>query len=241
MKNNIIKFDTISSTNKYLKDNYQSLDEYTVCHSLIQTEGKGRMMRKWESDNGCLSFSILLKPKKENVSIISLIAGASVCTLINRYTDAKIKWPNDIIVDNKKICGILLESVSCKQIEAVVVGIGINVNQECFISELKDKAISLKMIMKKEFNLDSLLKETLDIFFDLYQQYLKDDYSFLDILRNNNYLKNKVGLINNKEYKILDIDDNGNLIVEDDNNQISHIYSGEVSLNSFYNNHLHNN
>ena len=105
-----------------------------------------------------------------------------------------------------------------------MVGIGINVNQECFISELKDKAISLKMIMKKEFKLDSLLKETLDIFFDLYQQYLKDDYSFLDILRNNNYLKNKVGLINNKEYKILDIDDNGDLIVEDDNNQISYIY-----------------
>lgn len=241
MKYKIIKFDTISSTNKYLKDNYQSLDEYTVCHSLIQTEGKGRLSRKWESDKGCLSFSILLKPKKEDVSIISLIAGASVCMLINKYADAQIKWPNDIIVDDKKICGILLESISYKKIEAVVVGIGINVNQDNFDDEIKDKAISLKMIKNKEFDLDILLKDVLDIFFSLYQQYLNNDYSFLDILRNHNYLKDKTGMINDKEYRILDIDDNGNLVVADKNNQISHIYSGEVSLNTFYINHLHNN
>lgn len=235
MKYNIIKFNTIDSTNKYLKEHYQELDEYTICHSKIQTAGKGRMVRKWESNEGCLSFSILLKPNKDNVNLISLVAGATICTYLNRYLKASIKWPNDIMCNDKKICGILLESISSNKIEALVVGIGVNINQTSFSEEIKDKATSLRIETNKEYDLDILLKDILDIFFDYYHKYLNDNYEFLDILRNNNYLKDRIGYINDKKYQILDIDELGRLKVIDENKEISYIYSGEVSLRDFYN------
>lgn len=234
----IINFPTLSSTNKYLKENYSLYDEYTVINTNKQTHGKGRMQRTWISNTeDDLTFSILLKPNFDSTKIaqISLIAGASVCKVINKYIQCSIKWPNDIIVNDKKIAGILVEAVTTDKVEAVVVGIGLNVNSTMFDSNLIMKASSLKLEMKTENKLDKerILTEIIDGFIDIYQLFLKKNDYYLQIIKHNNYLKNKEVYVNNEQVKVLDINAKGNLVIEK-NNTIQELFFGEVTLEKIY-------
>ena len=229
----ILKFDTIDSTNDYLKENYRCLDEYTVATSKIQTKGKGRLGRVWTTPSGNLAFSILLKPTKKDISILTLLSGVAILKTLNKYTKCMIKWPNDILVNDKKVCGILAESIISNKIDALVIGIGININQTEFDIDIKDKATSLKLLLGNEYDIYEILNECIINFDILYTEYLNDNYHFLDIVRNNFYLKDKKGYIDGKEVLIKGIDELGNLIVTIDSKE-EHIYSGEVSLNTFY-------
>lgn len=234
-KYNIVHLNTIDSTNNYLKANYDKLPEFTLVYADLQTKGKGRMGRCWQSSNKNLEFSILLKPKFENVSLLSLLFGLAVSKTIDKYIKSEIKWPNDIMVCGKKICGMLAEAVSTKKIDAYIMGVGININEDQFNGDLKDKATSLKILLKKEFDIKSILNEFLINFDSLYNNYSNNDYSFLEEVRKNNYLINKHGYIQDRYVKVIDIDDNGNLVVIDENKKIDHLYSGEFTLNNFYN------
>lgn len=231
----IINFPTLSSTNKYLKENYKKYDEFVVVTTDNQTNGKGRMDRVWNSSKDDLIFSILLKPKFDSskIPLISLIMGASLCNVINKYQNCSIKWPNDIIINDKKIAGILVEAISSYEIDAVIIGIGINVNSEKFPSDLIIKASSLKLETNKLINKEILLDEILKEFSRLYFLFIDNDYEFLNIVKENNYLKNKNVYINDKEVKVLDINNSGNLIILEDNT-IKEIYYGEVTLNKIY-------
>ena len=231
----IINFPTLSSTNQYLKENYKEYDEFVVVTTDNQTNGKGRMNRVWNSSKDDLIFSILLKPKFDSskISLISLIMGASLCNVINKYQNCLIKWPNDIIINDKKIAGILVEAISSYEIDAVIIGIGINVNSEKFPSDLIIKASSLKLETNKLINKEILLDEILKEFLRLYFLFIDNDYEFLNIVKENNYLKNKNVHINDKEVKVLDINNSGNLIILEDNT-IKEIYYGEVTLNKIY-------
>ena len=232
----IINFDTLPSTNKYLKEQYNNYDEFTVVITDNQTNGKGRMARVWDSTSNSLTFSILLKPTIDSNKIanISLVAGASICKVINKYIPSLIKWPNDIIVNNKKLAGILVEGVSSNTIEAIVVGIGINVNDEYFSDDLLIKATSLKKELNKEINKQQLLQEILNEFYNLYIKFINNNNEYLDICINNNYLKNKTVYLNNESIKVLDITSNGNLLIEDSNKNKKELYFGEVTLNKIY-------
>lgn len=231
----IINFPTLSSTNQYLKENYKKYDEFVVVTTDNQTNGKGRMDRVWNSSKDDLIFSILLKPKFDSskIPLISLIMGASLCNVINKYQNCSIKWPNDIIINDKKIAGILVEAISSYEIDAVIIGIGINVNSEKFPSDLIIKASSLKLETNKLINKEILLDEILKEFLRLYFLFIDNDYEFLNIVKENNYLKNKNVYINDKEVKVLDINNSGNLIILEDNT-IKEIYYGEVTLNKIY-------
>ena len=231
----IINFPTLSSTNQYLKENYKKYDEFVVVTTDNQTNGKGRMDRVWNSSKDDLIFSILLKPKFDSskIPLISLIMGASLCNVINKYQNCSIKWPNDIIINDKKIAGILVEAISSYEIDAVIIGIGINVNSEKFPSDLIIKASSLKLETNKLINKETLLDEILKEFLRLYFLFIDNDYEFLNIVKENNYLKNKNVYINDKEVKVLDINNSGNLIILEDNT-IKEIYYGEVTLNKIY-------
>lgn len=233
---NIIKFETLPSTNKYLKENYDKYDEFTIITTDNQTNGKGRMTRVWNSTKDDLTFSILLKPNLDanKIANISLVAGASICKVINKYIPSLIKWPNDIIVNNKKIAGILVEGVSSNKIDAIIVGIGINVNDEKFNDDLLIKATSLKNELNKEINKQQLLQEILNEFYNLYIKFINNNNEYLDICINNNYLKNKIVYLNNEPIKVLDITNNGNLLIEDINNNKKELYFGEVTLNKIY-------
>ena len=139
----IIHFDKLDSTNDYLKENYQKLVNNTVISTSFQEKGKGRLGRIWQNKpNKDLALSILIKNNFLDFNEYSLIAGASVyLTLKELGINSKIKWPNDILINDKKVSGILCEAISYNQnIECVIVGIGININSTGFNISLKNKA-----------------------------------------------------------------------------------------------------
>ena len=211
-----------------------------------QTQGKGRRGRIWESPKGInLYFSMLLKPEFEpdKASMITLVAAYSVAKVIRETTglDAKIKWPNDIVVDKKKVCGILTEmSMERDYIHHVVVGIGINVNEEKFPEELEEMATSLKKEKGCLVSRANLLSAILLQFEADYLKFLamEDLRPFLD--EYNKILVNKGALV-----KVLDpkgefsgiaggIGADGRLIVFKENGQIEAVYAGEVSVRGMY-------
>ncbi len=132
----IIKKDVITSTNDFIKENYESLDNYTVVTANYQTNGKGRLSRTWEANSGeNIIMSLLVKEFKEktDLNLLSLVTGTSVHKFLKKYTDnLYIKWPNDILVNHLKICGILLEGKINNNSKMIVIGIGININQITF-------------------------------------------------------------------------------------------------------------
>ncbi len=227
-------FETLPSTNKYLKDNYNDYDEFSVIIASNQTSGKGRMDRKWISSKDNIAMSILLKPRNiKNISNLSLVVGASVFNTLKEYVNAMIKWPNDIIVNNKKICGILLESISSTQIDVLVLGIGLNVNQKEFDNSIKDKATSLRNEINTELDIDEIIDNLIINFDILYNDFASNGKQYIDIVRDNLYLKDEYVYINDSKALIKDIDGEGNLVVLD-NGIIKHLYSGEVTLTKNY-------
>ena len=150
----IVYKETVDSTNAEVRRRAEEgEDNGLLVVADGQTLGKGRRGRSWESPKGTnLYFSMLLKPDfaPDKASMITLVAAYSVATVIRKTTglDAKIKWPNDIVVGKKKVCGILTEmSMERDYIHHVVVGIGINVNEENYSIELEQMATSLKKEM----------------------------------------------------------------------------------------------
>ena len=211
-----------------------------------QTMGKGRRGRTWESPKGTnLYFSMLLKPNfaPDKASMITLVTAYSVAKVIREMTglDAKIKWPNDIVVGKKKVCGILTEmSMERDYIHHVVVGIGINVNEEKFPVELEEMATSLKNEKGSLVSRANLLSAILLQFEEDYLKFLamEDLRPFLD--EYNKILVNKGALV-----KVLDpkgefsgiaggIGADGRLIVFKENGQIEQVYAGEVSVRGMY-------
>ncbi|MEM6516028.1 MAG: biotin--[acetyl-CoA-carboxylase] ligase [Bacteroidota bacterium] len=165
---NIIKLDATKSTNDYLKklNAEKSLSNFTVVVAKSQTNGRGQMGSTWESeDYKNLTFSVFVKELKLNIKhkfYLSIVAALAVLKAIEKLSikQLHVKWPNDILAENQKIGGILIENVVAKQIDSSIIGIGLNVNQTNF----KDlpKANSLKKITGVHFDLDFLLSSILN-------------------------------------------------------------------------------
>lgn len=165
---NIIKLDAIDSTNNFLKElaKKQDLNNFTVVVAKNQTQGKGQMGTTWNSQSGKnLIMSVLVKnvlKNTEEIFHLNVAIALSVIQVLEEFNLPKlsIKWPNDIMSDVKKICGILIENSfkSDKTIESVV-GIGLNVNQKEF--DNLPKASSITLIMQQEFDLDLILNRLL--------------------------------------------------------------------------------
>lgn len=124
--------DEISSTNRFLKENFAHLPHGAAVVSASQTCGRGSKGRKWESPKGSsIALSVLFHPQKPfPYQILTLCAGVCTCRAIEDVTglSPQIKWPNDVVVGGKKLCGILCESVFAGKYPALIVGIGINVS-----------------------------------------------------------------------------------------------------------------
>ena len=231
----LIKFDVIDSTNTYLKTNYESLDNLTVVTSEHQTNGKGRLGRTWVDEDDLL-FSILIKENIEKPTDYSFLIGAVLVKVLSDY-NPKIKWPNDIIINDKKCIGILLEGVTKEKQECVIIGVGINVNTTKFPEDLLFKATSLRNESNKRIDKESLLEKIIEEFINEYSDYKNKKSDYLNIVRNNFYLDNKdiSFLYNNREERgnVQGIDDEGNLIVKT-NDKILYLNSGEVTLSNIY-------
>lgn len=235
---NIVYYSETNSTNLQAKENSYKSDG-TVFIADYQKSGRGRMGREWKSDSGSgLWFSILLKPdiSPENAASITLIAGIAVCTVMREYGfDAGIKWPNDIVVNGKKICGILNEmSVRENDVCYVVCGIGINVNNARFDGELSDKATSMNIEGDKDYEREIVLQKVLSEFEKCYKEFLKsgihdflNDYKSLCVTLNREVSIETTGT--KKNAYAVDITSGGELVVEIDG-QRRELCSGEVSV-----------
>lgn len=237
---NILHFDTIGSTNDYAKKIGNELIDGSVIISEEQTKGKGRLGRVWESKAGeGIWMSIILKPDliPNKAPFITLIAGASIVKALNILgVDAKIKWPNDIIINNKKLSGILTElSAEIGRVNYIVVGIGMNVKDDDFDEELQNKATSLYKENYKVSRVD-IVKEILCQFEKLYLDYVEnnDKREVLDICRKYSAIIDKeIYVIKNDERKLVNcigINENGNLIIKNEEGKLEEIMSGEVSI-----------
>ncbi len=236
----IIYFDEIDSTNSYLKREYRGLADRTVVYAKHQTAGKGRLGRTWLDDGSSLTFSILLKDRldEKRASLLPLLVGASVYNAFLAYgVKSSIKWPNDVLIDGRKCTGILLEAVTEKKLEALIIGIGINVNNIDFPEDIKKKATSLRLVTGKEINREELLQTCLDKFDELYSGYLDKDDSFMKIVKDNSYLDGKDITLNyygeNRKCKVMSIAEDGRLEVLE-NGKVDYLSSGEVTLTKNY-------
>lgn len=237
MKYKVINFDIITSTNQYIKEQYKNLEPFTIINANKQTNGRGRVDRKWESIEGKnLTFSIYLKPKilPEKLPLLSLVIGASIYNVLSKYINCLIKWPNDIIVNDKKIAGILVESIYSNKLEALVAGIGININQVQFSNDLKNKATSLFIETNTEYNKNIILDEFIKEFDLLYNDFIIGNNQFVNICKEHNYLLNKEINYNGSIAKIVDISEEGKLII-DVNGKQEQLFFGEITLESIYN------
>ena len=160
----IIKLNAIDSTNTYLKEMSakQTVDNFTVVVAENQTNGRGQRGTNWEVEKGKnLTFSVLIKDVLLNVEEVFNLNVVVAVSLFQTFLQLKIsnlaiKWPNDILADKKKICGILIENQFKSTTEILsIVGIGINVNQQNFIN--LPQATSLKNCTNHEFNKDEIL------------------------------------------------------------------------------------
>lgn len=233
----IIKKDVLSSTNDFIKEQYESLENYTIVTANYQTNGKGRLSRTWEAiKSNNILMSVLVKEFKnrKDINKLSLVASMSVHKFLSKYLkNLYIKWPNDILVDNKKICGILLEGKINNNVQMVVIGIGININQINFSEEIAALTTSLRKELDQEFNIDILIKELSDLLINDIDDFLNGNNAFIDYIKSCLFgINQKIEYTrNNNLYEgiILDIDDEGRLIINE-NNQILYINSGEIKI-----------
>ncbi|MDG1804679.1 biotin--[acetyl-CoA-carboxylase] ligase [Flavicella sp.] len=165
----IIKLDAIESTNTFLKElvTNQVVENYTVVSSECQSGGRGQMGAKWISEPGKnLLFSVFVKDVSLSLQDAVYLNYAVSIAIYNSFSayklpNLKIKWPNDILADNKKLSGILIEnSISNQVIQNTVIGVGLNVNQIEFSKEL-NKATSLKNILEYDIDKSELLNSLL--------------------------------------------------------------------------------
>ncbi|MBQ2658773.1 MAG: biotin--[Erysipelotrichaceae bacterium] len=199
-----IHFKELDSTNTWLKQNYQKLEDMTFVSAESQSAGRGRRGRSWESREGNLYLSLLLKDEKylKQAEAISSVSAYLILKILEGYglKDLNIKWPNDIYVKDDKICGILLESISTDKLECLIVGIGLNVNQDEYAGEYRHDPVSMKMLMGKEIDLD-LLEEKVCKALEEGLNQLCDGHDFYPLISHYDYLKEKdvYALIDNKQ------------------------------------------
>lgn len=240
-------YSEVTSTNKLAKEKAsQGAQEGTVVIAEAQTAGRGRLGKVWESPYGSgIWMSLILRPPilPQDVSGITLIAGLAICQAIRELTNlqAYIKWPNDVVINGKKVCGILTEiSAEMEQVNHVVVGIGINVNIEDIPKVLKKVATSLSIEGEKRYVRKDIIAQVLMCFEGHYKAYIQEgslkpilgQYKALCIT-----LQNQVRVINKDgtyEATPVDINETGSLIVDKKDGKRETITSGEVSVRGIY-------
>lgn len=243
---NLIFLDTVDSTNNYAKQIAFTHPDMTVVLADMQTAGKGRLGRIWTSEKGSgIWLSILLKPDIEPAEApkITQIAAAAMTEAIEAVIlePVGIKWPNDIIFKKRKVVGILTEmSAELGGINYVVVGIGVNVNQSDFPTELKEKAISLKLGLDHEVSRKKIVLSFLKSFEVLYKEFIdKNDLSkTIDICKTRSILINKTVRIITKAgtrtVEVVDINSEGQLVIVNENGEREQVFYGEVSVRGLY-------
>ncbi len=243
-------YETIDSTNgeafRLADKEGANIAPFLVC-AKTQTAGRGRAGRQWESKEDGLYFSVYVRPTVtiDRASMLTLVMAVAVAKAVQKYNleslqTLGIKWPNDLVLNGKKIAGILTELRTDVDGYGVVIGVGVNTNQMTFAQELSDKATSLKKEMGIPILGEVLLKYIEEMFLQEYTTFEKEG--------NLTFLKETYEhLLINKDriVKVLDpkgeyqgvakgIDEQGQLLVETQDGRVQSIYAGEVSVRGLY-------
>lgn len=241
---NIIHFDSVESTNSIAKKIGDSNEAHgSIVISEEQTSGRGRLGRSWISPkHKGIWMSIILKPDLNPVDAVNLTQTAAAAVI--KATEelgikTLVKWPNDIVINNKKVCGILTEmNAELTRINYVVVGLGINVNidESEFPDDIKDIATSLKIQTGIPVNRQELTARILNNFENLYTKFTDENNieASISICRENSAVIGRDVLIINREKSmeahVIDIDNDGKLLVKYPDGRLEHIISGEISI-----------
>ena len=242
MRMKIIKLDAIDSTNSFLKNksSNQEIDDFTTVYTQNQFNGRGRTTKQWISEpNKNIALSLFKRIKKtdlEHIFLLNVIASISILELLEKYLvkDVKVKWPNDVMVKNKKISGVLIEN-KIKKNNSInsVMGIGINVNQQNFpdflsatsivneigsVSEIDLLANELAVIIKSNFK---FLKSKSKLYLEHYNNKLHNKNQTVRF-------KNNIGKIEVGE--IVKVDFRGNLMIMNEKGKIEYFKENEIKF-----------
>lgn len=243
----VVFFNEIGSTNaeaRMLAD--QGTGHGTLVVADSQTGGKGRRGRSWHTPRSTsIAMSLILKPEleAEYASMLTLVQAMAAVKAIEEICglEAQIKWPNDILVNEKKVCGILTEmNLEMTEISSIIVGTGINVNQECFPEDISEIATSLKIEKKRTQSRADLIERICELFEEYYEIFMetKDLSGVLE--EYNSHLISMGRMVKVLDPKgeftgeALGINSRGELLVKKETGETVNVYAGEVSVRGIY-------
>lgn len=247
MGQNCIYLESVDSTNNYAKKiAEEGAPEGTLVTAAEQTGGKGRRGRSWSSPKGeQVAMTLLLRPGivPEHASRLTLLMAMAVARGIRRVTglESGIKWPNDVVVNGRKVCGILTEmNTEIDYINYVVIGTGINVNQRSFPEELQSMAGSLYQMTGQRLSRAELIAASMEEMEQLYEVFLKTED--LSALRQE---YNELCVNRGHQIRVMEpgheytgttdgINEKGELVVKKEDGTETHVYAGEVSVRGLY-------
>ncbi|MBO7672182.1 biotin--[acetyl-CoA-carboxylase] ligase [bacterium] len=206
---NDINLNNVNSTNQWAKEHLTELHDRSVVTAQTQTNGRGRLNRSWmDLGEGNLFLTFVLKPDlkySSHFSNITQYLSVILCRILEKYEVApQIKWPNDVLVNGKKIAGILAEtSMSQNNFNGIVLGIGVNLNAKAESFKSIDKpATALNLEINREINLENFKTELCEEFFGQYDEFMGNGFLFIM----DEYIKHACFL--NKELTVAQINKN---------------------------------
>lgn len=227
-------FDSIDSTNTYIKNNYETIKNKTIIISKHQTNGRGRYDRKFISntDKG-IYCSFLIKENLDDISKninLKIACALHYAIELSYKIDTKIKWPNDLVLDSRKCAGILIETqVSSNKVQAIIVGFGINIYKQEFENELKQSAIALEDFNNQAYDRNLFLTNLFNHLDDFLYTNNTIDYMKNHMIPIGTYVS--LTRNNTKEIvKIIDLNSEGQLIIERINGEIKTLFNEEISV-----------
>jgi BirA family biotin operon repressor/biotin-[acetyl-CoA-carboxylase] ligase len=236
----VVTLKVIDSTNtaaKKLAEN--GAPEGTAVIADHQTAGRGRFNRTWHGEAGKnIILSLILRPRKEqSAHLLTYLTALCAAKTVEDLAGVKVecKWPNDLLISGKKFCGILLESAwNDSSIDYVVVGIGMNVNQETFPNELQDTATSLKKESRREFECGSFIRDFFERFENAYLQSQKSGCNrFLKEWKMKSAMFGKEISLEQSGNVLrglaIDLDADGALVIKN-HNRVVKVFAGDVTV-----------
>jgi BirA family biotin operon repressor/biotin-[acetyl-CoA-carboxylase] ligase len=234
----------VASTNEWAKElaSYGA-EEGTIAIAETQTAGRGRLGREWFSPKGGLYFSVVLRPALKPVEAVGLVfvAGLAVADVLRKVycLAAETKWPNDVLVNGKKVCGVLSEMNSTgEEVNFVVVGVGVNADfvvEKVLPEELWERTTSLGTALGRRVKLEELFRALLEKLEDVYGRFLKEGFGVVV-----GEWKGYAGFLGKQvEVKVdaekfeglaLNVDGEGALVVQLGNGALRRVFVGDVSL-----------
>lgn len=235
-------FETIDSTNSYLRTAHKD-GKIKICIAEHMSHGKGRLQRSWHAPFGHNIYMSALYPFTKDISELaglSLVVGLSICKAINDLYKLEIpvnvKWPNDILWQNKKLAGILIEvQAESNGLCYAIIGIGINVNLTGDIEQISQPWTSISKINNQYNDRNILYAALLDSLFDYIKRFETKGFAdFLDEWKLNDGLLNKEVSLKTGDLiykgKVAGVNSNGHLLINSDDGEVKSFSSGDTTL-----------